>query len=49
MDAPFDADQSRRLSYYNLEIRDNYYSRLKAKIELMVKHNGQKVALCSHS
>ncbi|CAD6570996.1 MAG: hypothetical protein TREMPRED_000090, partial [Tremellales sp. Tagirdzhanova-0007] len=38
-----------RLSYYNLEIRDSYYSRLKAKIELMVKHNRRKVVLCSHS
>lgn len=39
----------RRLSYYNLETRDAYFTRLMAKIELMRKHNGRKVVLCSHS
>ncbi|ORX35684.1 Lecithin:cholesterol acyltransferase-domain-containing protein [Kockovaella imperatae] len=38
-----------RLSYYNLEVRDSYFSRLKARIEIMRKHNGRKVVLCSHS
>jgi phospholipid:diacylglycerol acyltransferase len=39
----------RRLAYYNLEIRDSYFSRLKAKIESMKKHNGKKVVMCTHS
>lgn len=39
----------RRLSYYNLETRDAYFTRLKTKIENMVKHNKQKAVLCSHS
>lgn len=43
------ADEFRRLAYYNLEIRDNYFSRLKAKIEQFKKHNGKKVVLCTHS
>lgn len=38
-----------RLSYYNLEIRDRYLSRLKARIELMRQTSGQKVVLASHS
>ncbi|ORY26177.1 Lecithin:cholesterol acyltransferase-domain-containing protein [Naematelia encephala] len=38
-----------RLAYYNLEIRDAYFSRLKSRIELMRKQNKQKVVLCSHS
>ncbi|WVR06842.1 hypothetical protein IAU60_003878 [Kwoniella sp. DSM 27419] len=38
-----------RLAYYNLETRDAYFTRLKAKIETMRHHNGQKVVLCSHS
>jgi len=40
---------ARRLSYYNLETRDAYFTRLMGKIELMRKHNGRKVVLCSHS
>jgi hypothetical protein len=39
----------RRLAYYNLEIRDGYFSRLKAKIEQYRRHNGKKVVICSHS
>lgn len=38
-----------RLAYYNLEIRDAYFTRLKAKIELFKRTSGQKVVLCSHS
>nr|XP_019011204.1 phospholipid:diacylglycerol acyltransferase [Kwoniella pini CBS 10737]OCF49985.1 phospholipid:diacylglycerol acyltransferase [Kwoniella pini CBS 10737] len=38
-----------RLAYYNLETRDAYFTRLKYKIEVMRRHNGQKVVLCSHS
>ncbi|WRT66574.1 uncharacterized protein IL334_003533 [Kwoniella shivajii] len=38
-----------RLAYYNLETRDSYFTRLKTKIEVMRKHNRQKVVLCSHS
>ena len=39
----------RRLAYYNLEVRDFYFSRLKSKIEIFKKQNKQKVILCSHS
>ena len=42
-------DKVRRLSYYNLEIRDRYFSRLKEKVEAMHAHTGQKAVLCSHS
>ncbi|KAI9639305.1 putative phospholipid:diacylglycerol acyltransferase [Dioszegia hungarica] len=38
-----------RLSYYNVEIRDAYFSRLKSKIELLRRTNKQKVVICSHS
>ncbi|ODO06216.1 phospholipid:diacylglycerol acyltransferase [Cryptococcus wingfieldii CBS 7118] len=38
-----------RLAYYNLEIRDAYFSKLKSKVEMMHKHNKAKVVLCSHS
>lgn len=38
-----------RLSYMNLEIRDHYFSRLKAHIETAVKLKGQKAVLTSHS
>ncbi|EIW70499.1 hypothetical protein TREMEDRAFT_68093 [Tremella mesenterica DSM 1558] len=38
-----------RLAYYNLEIRDSFFSRLKSKIELYKRHSGKKVVLCSHS
>jgi hypothetical protein len=42
-------DKSRRLAYYNLEVRDYYFSRLKSRVELFKKQNKQKVVLCSHS
>ncbi|GFZ46798.1 Phospholipid:diacylglycerol acyltransferase [Saitozyma sp. JCM 24511] len=38
-----------RLAYYNLEVRDYYFSRLKSRVELFKKQNKQKVVLCSHS
>nr|ODN93004.1 phospholipid:diacylglycerol acyltransferase [Cryptococcus depauperatus CBS 7855] len=38
-----------RLAYYNLEIRDAYFTRLKSKIEMLHWHNKHKVVLCSHS
>ncbi|KAL7421935.1 phospholipid:diacylglycerol acyltransferase [Cryptotrichosporon argae] len=38
-----------RLAYYNLEVRDAFFSRLKGRIELLKKMNGEKVVLCSHS
>ena len=38
-----------RLAYMNLEVRDQYFSRLKAHIELAVKTRGNKVVLTSHS
>ncbi|OXC68404.1 hypothetical protein AYX13_03108 [Cryptococcus neoformans] len=38
-----------RLAYYNLEIRDAYFTKLKNKIEMLHWHNKQKVVLCSHS
>lgn len=38
-----------RLSYYNLEIRDRYLSRLKSRVETLRKSTGKKVVLASHS
>lgn len=38
-----------RLSYPNLEIRDQYFSRLKSYIETAVAFEGKKVVLASHS
>ncbi len=38
-----------RLAYYNLEVRDAFFSRLKDRIELYRRANGEKVILCSHS
>lgn len=38
-----------RLSYWNLEERDGYYSRMKASIEDMKKRQGKKVVLVAHS
>ncbi|TFK46943.1 Lecithin:cholesterol acyltransferase [Heliocybe sulcata] len=43
--APYDW----RLSYYNLEERDGYYSKLKAMIEGFKKRQGKKVVLTAHS
>lgn len=45
----FTAAYDWRLSYANLEVRDQYFSRLKAYIEIAVKSKGQKVVLASHS
>lgn len=38
-----------RLSYYNLEERDRYFSRLKFQIELNLHVNRKKTVLVSHS
>ncbi|KAL4800439.1 Lecithin:cholesterol acyltransferase-domain-containing protein [Aspergillus venezuelensis] len=38
-----------RLSYLNLEARDQYFSRLKSYIETAVEVRGEKVTLASHS
>ncbi|CAE6392804.1 unnamed protein product, partial [Rhizoctonia solani] len=38
-----------RLSYYNLEVRDGYFSRLKAQVETFKQQQGKKVVLVSHS
>ncbi|GAA6018214.1 hypothetical protein JCM11491_005636 [Sporobolomyces phaffii] len=38
-----------RLSYYNLEVRDRYFSRLKATIEFNLNVNEKKTVLVSHS
>ncbi|KAE8412829.1 Lecithin:cholesterol acyltransferase-domain-containing protein [Aspergillus pseudocaelatus] len=45
----FTAAYDWRLSYLNLEIRDQYFSRLKSYIETAVLVKGEKVALASHS
>ncbi|CAE6472572.1 unnamed protein product [Rhizoctonia solani] len=38
-----------RLSYYNLEVRDGYFSGLKARVETFKRRHGKKVVLVSHS
>ncbi|CAG8699261.1 6762_t:CDS:2, partial [Acaulospora colombiana] len=38
-----------RLSFYNLEVRDNYFSKLKSNIELSKKATGKKSVLVGHS
>ncbi|KAH9890882.1 LACT-domain-containing protein [Xylariomycetidae sp. FL2044] len=45
----FTAAYDWRLSYANLEIRDQYFTRLKTHIELAHKFSGKKVVLSSHS
>lgn len=45
----FTAAYDWRLSYPNLEVRDQYFSRLKAYIETAVEFEGRKVVLASHS
>jgi phospholipid:diacylglycerol acyltransferase len=45
----FSASYDWRLSYLNLETRDQYFSRLKFYIEMMVHTGNQKVTLVSHS
>ncbi|BGP12575.1 hypothetical protein JCM10213_004838 [Rhodosporidiobolus nylandii] len=38
-----------RLAYINLEVRDRYFSRLKAQLEFNLQINGKKTVLVSHS
>lgn len=45
----FSAAYDWRLSYINLEARDQYFSRLKSYIEMMVHVENQKITLVSHS
>jgi len=45
----FTAAYDWRLSYPNLEVRDQYFSRLKSYIETAVAFEGRKVVLASHS
>lgn len=45
----FTAAYDWRLAYQNLEVRDQYYTRLKNHIETAHKITGKKVALLSHS
>ncbi|KAL1854223.1 phospholipid:diacylglycerol acyltransferase [Paecilomyces lecythidis] len=45
----FTAAYDWRLSYQNLEVRDQYFSRLKSYIETAVAVSGEKVTLTSHS
>ncbi|KAL4873385.1 hypothetical protein BDV12DRAFT_159889 [Aspergillus spectabilis] len=45
----FSAAYDWRLSYLNLEVRDQYFSRLKSYIETAVHVRGEKVTLASHS
>ncbi|KAN0073096.1 Lecithin:cholesterol acyltransferase domain containing protein [Elaphomyces granulatus] len=45
----FSATYDWRLSYLNLETRDQYFSRLKSYIEMMVHTSHEKVILTSHS
>jgi phospholipid:diacylglycerol acyltransferase len=45
----FTAAYDWRLSYLNLEVRDQYFSRLKSYIETAVQVKGEKVTLASHS
>jgi phospholipid:diacylglycerol acyltransferase len=39
----------RNRSFFNLEVRDRYFSRLRATIELNLKINRKKTVLVSHS
>ncbi|KAI0880946.1 LACT-domain-containing protein [Annulohypoxylon maeteangense] len=45
----FTAAYDWRLSYQNLELRDQYFTRLKSYVELAHQFSGQKVVLTSHS
>ncbi|KZF21815.1 Phospholipid:diacylglycerol acyltransferase [Xylona heveae TC161] len=45
----FTAAYDWRLSYMNLETRDNYFTRLKSHIELAKQISGKKAVLVSHS
>lgn len=45
----FTAAYDWRLSYQNLEVRDQYFSRLKSYIEMAMRTSNKKVVLVSHS
>ncbi|KAI2779341.1 LACT-domain-containing protein [Daldinia loculata] len=45
----FTAAYDWRLTYQNLELRDQYFTRLKSYVELAHEFSGQKVVLVSHS
>ncbi|KAI0098392.1 LACT-domain-containing protein [Daldinia grandis] len=45
----FTAAYDWRLTYQNLELRDQYFTRLKSYVELAHEFSGQKVVLASHS
>ncbi|KAL3426125.1 Lecithin:cholesterol acyltransferase [Phlyctema vagabunda] len=45
----FTAAYDWRLSYANLEVRDQYFTRLKSYVEMAYKVTGKKVVLVSHS
>ncbi|KAI7977757.1 hypothetical protein EIK77_009297 [Talaromyces pinophilus] len=45
----FSAAYDWRLSYINLETRDQYFSRLRSHIEMTVSTKGEKITLISHS
>jgi phospholipid:diacylglycerol acyltransferase len=45
----FTAAYDWRLTYMNLEVRDQYFTRLKSYIEVAQKTSGKKVVLISHS
>ncbi|RYP30076.1 hypothetical protein DL767_006427 [Monosporascus sp. MG133] len=45
----FTAAYDWRLSYQNLEVRDQYFSRLKAHVEMAHQFSSEKVVLASHS
>ncbi|PSK46574.1 hypothetical protein B9Z65_5542 [Elsinoe australis] len=45
----FTAAYDWRLSYQNMEVRDQYFTRLKSHIEVAKKVSGKKVSLLSHS
>ncbi|TID22114.1 Phospholipid:diacylglycerol acyltransferase [Venturia nashicola] len=45
----FTAAYDWRLSYMNMEVRDQYFTRLKSHIEVASKVSGKKVTLLSHS
>ena len=38
-----------RLSYSNLEVRDNFFTKLKIQIELNMKLHGKKTVVMAHS
>ncbi|KAI0597147.1 Lecithin:cholesterol acyltransferase [Biscogniauxia sp. FL1348] len=45
----FTAAYDWRLSYQNLEVRDQYFTRLKTHVEMAHQFSGKKVVLASHS